>query len=124
MYLNSCDRGGETAFFDCLGSDAVNAMREGDRSKIAHQVTPKLGKAVVFWATLQSRERPTALSDEFQTDDGVLLHEGSVHAGLPAGDEKQIAACWVWPFDIDIMKDVHAGQPFHMNLPPTDHVVI
>eukprot|EP00325_Prymnesiales_sp_UTEX-LB-985_P005629 CAMPEP_0174708118 /NCGR_PEP_ID=MMETSP1094-20130205/10454_1 /TAXON_ID=156173 /ORGANISM="Chrysochromulina brevifilum, Strain UTEX LB 985" /LENGTH=161 /DNA_ID=CAMNT_0015906623 /DNA_START=14 /DNA_END=499 /DNA_ORIENTATION=+ len=93
VYLNTVDRGGETAFY---GMDKVSGCYEE-----TFRVRPEQGLAVLFYVSLQppSGDMPPDLSAYM--DRQCVRDRHSVHAGLPAVDDKYVLAQWIWPPNVD-----------------------
>jgi hypothetical protein len=107
VYLNTVTHGGETAFYgpDYKNSALVETFR----------IRPTKGLGVLFYTSLQppSGQLPPDLSAfDFQENHTPGSMPGvpyfwsvrdyySLHAGLPAIDEKYILTQWIWPPNVD-----------------------
>jgi len=96
VFLNDVAEGGETAFYDASTSGGWQSAPEYLR------VRPERGLAVLFYATVQPPDSivpvrfPPAASS-FGARDGFRVDPFSLHAGLPAVEDKYLLVQWIWP---------------------------
>merc|ERR1712107_271435 len=105
-----------------MGEAMMNLDQDPD-GVVAHVVQPELGKAVVFFATLQP---PSGILPDYKAmphksiwDENNYRNigsfpgacsEDSLHAGAPAIDNKDIVTCWVWPPGVESNLIKSAGE--------------
>lgn len=123
VYLSDVekDAGGETAFFKDDHKISRVKVAAKDSSGEVLRITPEMGMAVVFYATLQpvSRdpkdlpEKVEGVMDEFALGDGrfVRIADDMCHAGLPVlKGTKDIMSCWCWPSYVNRAEQDGRGQ--------------
>lgn len=116
VFLNDVARGGETAFFD-----ASTNWQTGPEYM---RIKPERGLAVLFYATVQPDDGvfPRAAST-FGARDGFRVDPFSLHAGLPAVDDKYLLVQWIWPgylnHDFSDLNNIYHTETRH-----TDGVVV
>jgi len=116
VFLNDVADGGETAFYDA--TNGWQAAPEYIR------IRPERGLAVLFHATVQPEDGvfPRAASS-FGTRDGFRVDPHSLHAGLPAVQDKYLLVQWIWPTYLN-HDTSDLDNIYHTETKATDGVVI
>ena len=116
VFLNDVAEGGETAFYD--------ASKNWQAAPEYMRIKPERGLAVLFYSTVQPSDGafPRAAST-FGARDGFRVDPFSLHAGLPAVQDKYLLVQWIWPTYLD--HDISdLDNIYHTETKATDGVVV